>query len=724
MTNPTLISVPFAQDGEKNAIPLAGASEPQFATMTGGFPDITERPISEGGIPPERADFNGLGYLTTSHLEFLNKGNWYEFDQEFSISIGGYPLNARLRLTNGDIVKSTVDGNTNDPNVNISGWVLTNSADQISIGSNKTQADKNNLTVDLLDFIPKSEWPLILNRTSSYDCTPALVSSVATGKKVTIGQSGTYKLNTAYIGNTNFDLEATAPDVVLDGTLNTSPYIISNSGGVTKSTATFTNPIKYDISVTLSDVSGLKQGDWLCFYCPTDFSYSQWRDEYRAGEWKQIRAIIGNIVWFTQPFYATYTGLTLDLYKLNSVTCKITNVKLSRSSGIGFAKFSLSSNAIDKDVELDLKTNSGIYYDRCVSPKTIRSKGINAGINSDDYGVVFGNCQHGRAIDVDLYSRRHAIMLGGNAEICCVPVSDFRCYDSILRSDPAAAVGAADMHGNTRDSSYEDCVIYNGTNIGGGDETYYKRCKIYSTKDGDCGFGREIVGGDMGWIDCEYHLLVDPNTSGKAVLTFGANDIVTITEKTVGDCTIHASGKVFSSVAFSSNTNFMTIRNRGSVKKINPKIDGLELYTTAKFTNLLVFNVTTAGVADSDGIIIDNLSGNYPVNLATIGTVLAGQTYINFPMRLQKCAGKIPLTTTASTQLVASAVNLPFTYPRTPSSFLSVRGVNGANKATIGGQALIGLSVYSQTASSIRPAVTSPSAMTAGDNFWCNSRCN
>lgn len=35
---------------------------------------------------------------------------------------GGYLKNARVMLTNGDIVKSTVDWNTNDPNVDMTGW--------------------------------------------------------------------------------------------------------------------------------------------------------------------------------------------------------------------------------------------------------------------------------------------------------------------------------------------------------------------------------------------------------------------------------------------------------------------------------------------------------------------------------------------------------------------------------------------------------------------------
>lgn len=58
---------------------------------------------------------------------------------------GGYLKNARVMLANGDIVKSTIDGNTNDPNVDMTGWVKTNSASQIFDSSGKTQQEINNV---------------------------------------------------------------------------------------------------------------------------------------------------------------------------------------------------------------------------------------------------------------------------------------------------------------------------------------------------------------------------------------------------------------------------------------------------------------------------------------------------------------------------------------------------------------------------------------------------
>lgn len=156
MTNPTLVTTPFAENGDKNIIPESVGAEPQNATMQAGFPPITQQKISEGGIPPERNDFNGILNLYGQHIVHLNKGLPYEFDQSFADAIGGYPLNARLMLDNGDIVRSTVANNIANPNVDMTGWVKVNSASQIVDNSGLTQQEWNNgvSSVEAMRLIP------------------------------------------------------------------------------------------------------------------------------------------------------------------------------------------------------------------------------------------------------------------------------------------------------------------------------------------------------------------------------------------------------------------------------------------------------------------------------------------------------------------------------------------------------------------------------------------
>lgn len=144
MPNPKLITTSFAETGSRNDIPESGASEPQLATMQSGWPVITSTPITGGGIPPEREDFNGMFHLTTSHLRFLNNGMWYEFDPVHAGQIGGYSKNSRVMLTTGEIAQSTVDGNVNDPNSNPTGWIIGTPASAVKDSSGLSQQYINN----------------------------------------------------------------------------------------------------------------------------------------------------------------------------------------------------------------------------------------------------------------------------------------------------------------------------------------------------------------------------------------------------------------------------------------------------------------------------------------------------------------------------------------------------------------------------------------------------
>ena len=119
LTQPTLLLRPFAESGDKNTIPVTNsdASNPQLADLTNGFPAITSEAPDDGGLPPERKDFNGLGYLTTTYDYFYQAGGTFTFDQTTAVGIGGYPLGARLWYWNGTdgwILRSTVQNNYDD----------------------------------------------------------------------------------------------------------------------------------------------------------------------------------------------------------------------------------------------------------------------------------------------------------------------------------------------------------------------------------------------------------------------------------------------------------------------------------------------------------------------------------------------------------------------------------------------------------------------------------
>lgn len=117
LSQPTLLLKPFAEEGDKNTIPVTNtdATNPQLADLTNGFPEVTSLDPDDGGIPAERKDFNALGYLTTLYDYFYQAGGTFTWNDTIANAIGGYPLGARLWYTDTNgvtlILRSTKGNN-------------------------------------------------------------------------------------------------------------------------------------------------------------------------------------------------------------------------------------------------------------------------------------------------------------------------------------------------------------------------------------------------------------------------------------------------------------------------------------------------------------------------------------------------------------------------------------------------------------------------------------
>lgn len=96
--NPTLLSMPLAQNGQKNVIPetQATAGDGLFSQST-GFPPETSLPLGSGGVEPRREDFNGMANLLGGVAYYAQKGWQFQFD-------------AGQEYFAGCIVRDTTDG--------------------------------------------------------------------------------------------------------------------------------------------------------------------------------------------------------------------------------------------------------------------------------------------------------------------------------------------------------------------------------------------------------------------------------------------------------------------------------------------------------------------------------------------------------------------------------------------------------------------------------------
>lgn len=115
-----------------------------LSTLIGGYPEgsnlLLDDNVTEvvstvaGNQNNPNADMTGwtfkpnrttAEYVADASGETQQQVN-YNGGSKWHSRVGGYQENERVVLTNGDIVKSAINGNTNDPNVDMTGWVPDN----------------------------------------------------------------------------------------------------------------------------------------------------------------------------------------------------------------------------------------------------------------------------------------------------------------------------------------------------------------------------------------------------------------------------------------------------------------------------------------------------------------------------------------------------------------------------------------------------------------------
>ena len=122
---------------------------------------------------------------TQQEINDFGGAKWYA-------KVGGYELGATVKLANGDIVKSTEPYNTNNPNVDMSNWVLNNSAAQIKF-SDSTSAQALYDAYKLKDYaFVTPEMHGAKANDPSFDNTTALNNAFLTGKSIYSTPDKTY----------------------------------------------------------------------------------------------------------------------------------------------------------------------------------------------------------------------------------------------------------------------------------------------------------------------------------------------------------------------------------------------------------------------------------------------------------------------------------------------------------------------------------------------------
>ena len=82
--------------------------------------------------------------------------------KKYDMPMGGYPLNARVLLDNGDIVKSAIPDNTNNPNADMTGWVFDDNTIESIAEMLAIENPKDGMRVFVKGYYPATNFALAL----------------------------------------------------------------------------------------------------------------------------------------------------------------------------------------------------------------------------------------------------------------------------------------------------------------------------------------------------------------------------------------------------------------------------------------------------------------------------------------------------------------------------------------------------------------------------------
>ena len=123
-----------------------------------GWPNVRQLETNEFATGGANGNMNEQAKSLAARSELLKKYAALPYESK----TGGYALNERVQLATGDIVRSAIASNVNNPNVDMTGWVKENSTGQIFDASGLSQQEINtarktvNLVSDLKNLQAKN----------------------------------------------------------------------------------------------------------------------------------------------------------------------------------------------------------------------------------------------------------------------------------------------------------------------------------------------------------------------------------------------------------------------------------------------------------------------------------------------------------------------------------------------------------------------------------------
>jgi len=315
----------------------------------------------------------------------------------------------------------------------------------------------------------------------STDDTAAIQLALNSGAKRVYAPAATYKILGTLTIPTGVCLDGDGPDqTIFDGSsttfaaLTSGQHIRTTAGSYTALPALSVSPSKGATTLTFASAPSLQTNDVFLIYNPTDYSYSGWRTEYRAGEYLRVASVSGSVVTLQGTLADSYTAAAVSMYRYDTMTtCKLSNFKLIGLNDLSNSVFGLNLiscvDSVVENVEVTNCSYTSIGVQRCFNLSltncTATENFATSGAGGE-YGLAIGNSHIVHVIGGYYAAYRHGITVGGTTGVGCV--TNRYVVINAAHVTGANAVQVMDFHGNTEYSTISACTIDGGFS-GGGD---------------------------------------------------------------------------------------------------------------------------------------------------------------------------------------------------------------------------------------------------------------
>lgn len=478
--------------------------------------------------------------------------------------VGGriYRLNERVQLENGDIVKSTVGGNTNNPNSNMTGWenlsehnTLKNRgvsgahpALAISDASGENQQDINDKNkqknINLLDFFTSSELEQYNVDPLNFDIQRAFQEAINSNKQLSTKISFPPKFfnlkSPVTVTQDNLEIDLGGSELQYTGSVQTAAIRVTGSAGLEM--AVTSDIAQYSTTFTLSsvDAATLSKGDYVKISTTENYFVISGRD-YKKGEIVQVESVSNGIVTITSngfqlPYASSFNIKATKLNLIDKFTLK--GGKFYGTGEDGRQILLLCHYVTRACVNSVDASNSelGVIFRSVVGGTVVLSDMHDIDRGGTGYAIsVEGASQHIIVSQNNFKRNRHSFTTGGYDGVCM----NILVSNNIADDHNAGAV--FNTHGNARFTDFKHNVITDAVigiscyspcnNIIGNTMSNIKQSAVYQTEAG--GINSKVNGNTIDGCSTEFFAAI---TFTSRVTECETNRYVECNDNTIVNC--------------------------------------------------------------------------------------------------------------------------------------------------------------------------------------------